>query len=88
MQPTSPTSSTPLLESGGLEKQQKFTLDIFATRQFGIVAKKIWIVANFDKMPTCEKSHGNGDFCTKFSCVTFAMFEKTQHHLICCVGKH
>jgi hypothetical protein len=40
VQLTSLTSSTPLLESGGLKKQQKFTLDIFATRQYGIVARE------------------------------------------------
>ncbi len=66
VQLSSPTSLTPLLESGGLEKKQKFTLDTFATRQFGLVAREFKIVANFDKMPTCEKSHGNGDFCAKF----------------------
>jgi hypothetical protein len=65
VQLTYPTSSTPLLESGGLEKQQKFTLDTFARRQFGVVAREFRIVANFDKMPTCEKFHGNGGFCAK-----------------------
>jgi hypothetical protein len=56
----SPTSSTFFKENGGLEKQQKFAFDTFATRKLGAITQ-------FEKMPIGEESHGDDDFCAYFS---------------------
>jgi hypothetical protein len=58
-----PASSTPFLENGKLEKQQKFKLHMFVTRQLGVVISELGITTNFETMPTCEKSGGVGAFC-------------------------
>jgi len=51
------------LENGKLEKQQKFKLHMFVTRELGVVARELGITTKFETMPTCEKSCGEGAFC-------------------------
>jgi hypothetical protein len=36
---------------------------MFITRQLGVVARELGITTNFETMPTCQKSHGDGAFC-------------------------